>query len=312
MRPSVLLAPALQLFGACAIASEQGTGSIQTGDGVRLQYNQSGPRNGQNILLIPGWRQTAAEWQKQVDYFSYAGYRVTTYDMRGHGESEKPVFGYRISRFASDLNDLLRQLELTDVTVVGHSMGCSVAWAWWDQYRPDHRHSPISSLVLADQPAIMVRNPDWTDEQAAEVSALFSPEEEYALANDMAGQLLGVLQGMFTDTIPKDEFDWIVSQNRKMSDADAATLLLDHGFRDWRDVLPRIDVPTLVLAGNLSIAPPRGVEWIASQIPGAEHYTFTSEEKGSHFAFWENPERFNAVVEDFLERNAPTVEVPGL
>ncbi|KAH6634912.1 Alpha/Beta hydrolase protein [Chaetomium sp. MPI-SDFR-AT-0129] len=310
MGPSIIPAP--HPLGVSAIASEQGTGFVLTQDGVRLQYNQSGPLDGQNIVFIHGWRQTAAQWQKQVDYFSNASFRVTTYDMRGHGESEKPTFGYRVSRLAADLNDLLRQLKLTNVTLVGHSMGCSVAWAWWDQYHHDHRPSPVNSLILVDQPATLARNPNWTDEQAAEVSALFLPNQVYDLANDMAGQLVGLLRSMFTDTIPDAEFDWIVSQNRKMSDANAAALLIDHSFRDWRDVFPCIDVPTLVLAGDLSIAPPRGVEWIASQIPGAEHYTFSSEEKGSHFAFWENPDRFNAVVEDFLKRGAPAVEVPGL
>ncbi|GAB1319335.1 hypothetical protein MFIFM68171_09545 [Madurella fahalii] len=78
-----------------------------------------------------------------------------------------------------------------------------------------------------------------------------------------------------------------------MSDANAAALLLDHAFRDWRDVLPRIAVPALALAG---------VEWVASQMPRGKHYTFSTEGRGSHFAFWENPERFNAVVEEFLRK----------
>jgi pimeloyl-ACP methyl ester carboxylesterase len=304
MKAPLLLAGVLQLF-ACAMAGgHERTGFVRTGDGVRLKYTQNvprGPRRGQELVFIPGWRQTAAEWQKQVDYFSDAGYRVTTYDMRGHGDSEKPAFGYRISRFAADLNDVLEQLRLRDVTIVGHSMGSSIAWAWWDQY--SGAHSRINSLVVADQPAVMVRDPHWTDEQAAEVSAIFTADLVYDIANDMTGQLLGLLQGMFTDSIPQSDFDWVVAQNLKMSDANAAALLIDHAFRDWRDVLPRIDVPALVLAGNVSTFPPAGIEWVASQIPGAESYTFTSEEKGSHFAFWENPERFNAVVEDFLARN---------
>lgn len=56
--------------------------------------------------LHPRLRQPAAEWRKQADHFAAAGYRVTTYDMRGHDESENPNFGYRIGRFAEDLNDL--------------------------------------------------------------------------------------------------------------------------------------------------------------------------------------------------------------
>ncbi|SPN99492.1 related to non-heme chloroperoxidase [Cephalotrichum gorgonifer] len=298
MKLSSLLPSALYLFSATSAALEQRTGVVRTGDGVSLSYTQSGPRRGQQLLFIPGWRQTAAEWRKQVDYFAGAGFRVTTYDMRGHGESEKPDFGYRISRFAADLNDVLEELHLKDVTIVGHSMGCSVAWAWWDQYPKARSH--VSSFVLADQSAVMVRDPHWTEEQAAELSSIFTADAVYDLANDMAAQLPGLVKSMFTSSISESDYQWILSQNTKMSDANAAALLIDHALRDWRDVLPRITVPTLVVAGNASIFPPAGIEWVASQIPGAEHYTFSSEEKGSHFAFWENSGKFNALVEEFL------------
>lgn len=274
------------------------TGLVQTGDGVHLNYTQSGPADGQKILFITGWRQAAAEWRKQVDFFVAAGFQVTTYDMRGHGESEKPDFGYRISRFAADLNDLLAQLHLKDLTIVGHSMGCSVIWALWDQY-PDARKA-IQHLVLADQASVMVRDPHWTDAQAAEVSATFTPIAVYDLANDMGAQTPPLVRSMFTDSISESDYQWILSENEKMSDKNAAALLVDHAFRDWRDVLPRIDVSTLVIAGNASIFPPAGIEWVADQIPGAEHFTFSTEEKGSHFAFWENPDKFNAVVKDFI------------
>ena len=299
MKVSRLFASTL-LLGTTTMALDQHVGHVQTGDGVKLNYTQSGPSDGQQILFIPGWRQAAAEWLKQAEYFADAGFRVTTYDMRGHGESEKPEFGYRISRFAADLNDLLGALNLTKLTIVGHSMGCSIVWAWWDQY--PQAQEVIRNFVFADQASVMVANPHWTDEEAAALSATFSPNQVYDIADDMAAQSPELLKGMFTDSVPDSDFEWILSQNAKMKDENAAALLLDHAFKDWRDVLPRIDVPSLVLAGNASIFPPAGVEWLASQIPSAEQYTFTTEEKGSHFVFWENPEKFNALVEDFITK----------
>ncbi|PKS08562.1 hypothetical protein jhhlp_004948 [Lomentospora prolificans] len=302
MKISTLLTSVLQLLGVSSMGLQQRTGRVQTGDGVHLHYTQVGPRSGQQILFIPGWRQTAAEWRKQVDHFAEAGFLVTTYDMRGHGESEKPSFGYRISRFAADLNDVLRELNLRHLTIVGHSMGSSVVWAWWDQY-PNARYH-VSKLVVVDQSAVMVRDPHWTDSQAAGLAAIFTPGDVYDLADDMAAQLPSLVRGMFTDSISESDYGWILSENTKMSDANAAALLVDHAFRDWRDVLPRIGVPTLAIAGNLSIFPHAGIEWVASQIPGAEHYTFSSEDKGSHFMFWENPDKFNAVVQDFVSTEA--------
>ncbi|KAK3373489.1 Alpha/Beta hydrolase protein [Lasiosphaeria ovina] len=238
------------------------TDTIKTGDGVRLSYNQTGPRNGQQLLFVTGWRQAAVEWRKQVKYFSSVGFRVTTFDMRGHGESDEPDFGYRY---------------------------------------PDARKR-VAKLVLVDQTADIIRDPSWTDAQAALISAIFTPNAVYDLYADiLAGQLEPLVRGMFTSSVSESDFEWFLSQNKKMSDVNAAALLLDHSFKDWRDVLPRISVPTLVLAGEVSVFPHAGIEWIATQVPGARNYTFTAAEKGSHFVFWENPERFNSVLLDFLK-----------
>lgn len=97
-------------------------GNVTTSDGIHLRYVQAGPAAGQKLLLVHGWRQTAAQWRKQIDYFSGAGYRVTAYDMRGHGDSGKSDFGYSLSRFGSDLNDVLNTLDLTNVSIVAHSL----------------------------------------------------------------------------------------------------------------------------------------------------------------------------------------------
>ncbi|RYC78028.1 hypothetical protein BFJ63_vAg19099 [Fusarium oxysporum f. sp. narcissi] len=274
------------------------TGAITTGDGVSLTYSQQGPGNGKQMLFIPGWRQTAAEWKKQVDYFAAAGFRVTTYDMRGHGDSAKPGFGYRVSRFAADLNDLLTKLGLKDLTIVSHSMGCSVTWAFWDQY-PSSRKL-INKLVLVDQSANFVIDPNWPKHKTEELAAIFTPDAVYNTAHDMAAQTPPLVKSMLTSFVSKADYNWIMAQNKKMSDANAATLLIDHAFKDWRDVLPRINVPTLVIAGELSIFPAIGVESVASQIPCAKHYTFSAAEKGSHFMFWENPTKFNSLVKNFV------------
>jgi pimeloyl-ACP methyl ester carboxylesterase len=272
--------------------------SITTGDNCSLAYSQQGPDNGKPLLFIHGWRQTAAQWAKQVSHFSEAGFRVTTYDMRGHGDSEKPPFGYRISRLAADLNDLLTTLQLKGLTIVAHSMGCCVLWAFWDQY-PDS-HKLVKRLVLVDEPATLVSDPNWPEGKDKERAAIFTPDAVFNTAHNMADGLLPLIRSMFSSSITEEEFEWVMEQNRKINDKNAAALLIDHAFNDWSDVLPRINVPTLVISGEISILPAAGVNWVASQIPGAKHYTFSTMEKGSHFMFWENYERFNSLVEGFL------------
>jgi pimeloyl-ACP methyl ester carboxylesterase len=66
-------------------------------------------------------------------------------------------------------------------------------------------------------------------------------------------------------------------------------------------VLPHIDVPTLVLAGEVSHVNPASQKWSAERIPGAQLRTFTAEEGGAHFPFFERPEPFAAALRSFLD-----------
>ncbi|KAH7310734.1 Alpha/Beta hydrolase protein [Stachybotrys elegans] len=273
------------------------TGAITTQDGAKLQYIQAGPADGKQLLLIHGWSQTAAQWRKQLEYFSANGFRVIAYDQRGHGESEKVEFGYRVSRLGTDLNELLIQLDLKDLTIVGHSMGSSVIWSLWDQH-PESR-SRLSKLVFADQASTMVSNPKWTEAEVADISSCFTPLSLFALTNDLENQGEVLVRGMFTESLSESDFQWVMAQNRKLSRDKAAKLLVDHATRDWSDVFPRITVPCFVIGAETSLFPPTGIARIATLLPNAKSYIFKKEEGGNHFMFWENPELFNRLVHEF-------------
>ena len=126
-----------------------------TGDGVRLNYSETG--SGKPLVLIHGWSQCAEEFKHQVAGLSDR-YRVIAYDQRGHGESEKPGFGYKIHRLSKDLHEMLVSLDLRDVNVLGHSMGCSVIWGYWELFGADR----LASLILVDEPPYFTANPVWT------------------------------------------------------------------------------------------------------------------------------------------------------
>jgi len=85
-----------------------------------------------------------------------------------------------------------------------------------------------------------------------------------------------------------------------MAGKDAATLFLNHGCQDWRDIIPRITLPTLVIAGRGSPAPWKSIAWTANQIPGAQLEIFEENEGGSHFMFVENATKFNQIVSTFV------------
>ncbi len=86
----------------------------------------------------------------------------------------------------------------------------------------------------------------------------------------------------------------------KMPRRHAASLMLDHATRDWRDLLKTIRSPTLVVGARQSVFPVESQEWIAQIIPGAQLEIFDSDDGGSHFMCMENAGRFNARVRAFL------------
>jgi non-heme chloroperoxidase len=79
--------------------------------------------SGSPVVLIHGWLLNGDAWEKQTAALLAAGHRVITYDRRGFGRSSKPGLGYNYDTFAADLDALLSALDLTGVSLVGHSMG---------------------------------------------------------------------------------------------------------------------------------------------------------------------------------------------
>lgn len=91
-------------------------------DGVQLHYTDSGG-DGRPIVLIHGWPLSGAAFDANVPALVAAGHRAITYDRRGFGRSDKPAEGYDYDTLASDLNELLTELDLTDAVILGFSMG---------------------------------------------------------------------------------------------------------------------------------------------------------------------------------------------
>jgi len=272
---------------------------FNTTDGVRLHYLEAGL--GKPLVLIHGWSQTAEEFKYQIADLS-SSYRVIAIDQRGHGESEKPGFGYKIHRLSQDLRELLIHLDLTDVTVLGHSMGCSVIWGYTELFGADR----LAKIVLVDESAHLTGNPAWSPDEAEAAGPIFSsPEVTYDTCNALAGSegeetTRALIGGMFTRNFPKDDLEWIFQCNFRMTRQDASILLLNHAFQDWRDIIPRITLPTLVVSGRVSPIPWKSQEWIAQQIKGAQLEIFEEEEGGNHFMFFENPDKFNRIVKEFI------------
>ncbi|MEU8518044.1 alpha/beta hydrolase [Streptomyces sp. NBC_01216] len=272
---------------------------VTTDDGVRLRYLEAG--SGPDMLLVPGWSQTAAQWKHQISDFART-HHVVAVDHRGHGGSDKPDHGYRVARLSTDLHQLIHRLDLTEVVWVAHSMGCALAWSYWDLYGGDR----LARLVLFDEPAVLLRQPYWPDGTAERLGALYGLGQ---IADVVAGLRdpradaealsAGFLDAMWTPAAEESDRAWVVAQNLLLPREYAGRLLFDNVMQDWRDVLPRITVPTLVLGGDDSVIPSAAARAVAAAIPGASVRILR--ERSSHFAFWENPAAFNQEIRSFLD-----------
>jgi pimeloyl-ACP methyl ester carboxylesterase len=231
-------------------------------------------------------------------------YTVVAMDMRGHGESDKPRHGYNVYRMAEDLREFILAQGIEDAFVLGHSMGVKVIWAHIEL----HGTERMAKLVLADDSPSLLDNPTWSVKDRSEVGPMFT----FEALNHVALQLVGadshrvthaLLQKMFTPSYRErapEEFEWVVVENLKMPRDRAVQLLFANAATDWREVIKRIDVPTLVMGGELSTHRIEVIRWEASQIKGAKLKIWSAAERGSHFVFLENPQAFNSAVVEFL------------
>jgi len=108
---------------------------------IEIYYEDHG--SGSPVVLIHGWPLNGDAWEKQTAALLAAGHRVITYDRRGFGRSSKPGVGYNYDTFAADLNALLSALDLTGVSLVGHSMGTGEITRYIGKYGTKRLHKAV-------------------------------------------------------------------------------------------------------------------------------------------------------------------------
>lgn len=127
--------------------------NIITDDGTKISYVDVG--NGRPLVYINGFGEDVASAHHLIENWSQ-NFRCMTYDHRGFGKSElSPSIG--VERSAQDLHMLLETLDLKDVSLVGYSMGGSVAFSYVEQFGT----SRLGRLVLADTAPKLINENDW-------------------------------------------------------------------------------------------------------------------------------------------------------
>ena len=215
-------------------------------DAVRLHVEDSGG-SGRPVVLIHGWPLSTEAWQAQIPVLRDAGYRVVAYDRRGFGRSDKPESGYGYDTLADDLQRVMIQCDLQDVTLVGFSMGGGEV----ARYIARHGQSRLRSVVFASAvpPYLMqtADNPDGplTPEKAQEKSAAFERDrhayfEQFATAFFSAD---GVLQ------VTEPQRQEAVALCEQAAQHAALACMKSFASTDFREDLKELTVPVLVIHG---------------------------------------------------------------
>ena len=92
-----------------------------TRDAAEIYYKDWG--TGRAIVFSHGWPLSSDAFEDQMFFLAQRGFRCIAHDRRGHGRSSQPWDGIDMDQYADDLAELLTQLDLTDVVLVGHSTG---------------------------------------------------------------------------------------------------------------------------------------------------------------------------------------------
>lgn len=126
-------------------------------DGTRLVGDIVGAPEAPEILFIHGLRQSRLSWDRQYDDPALAGFRKVRFDLRGHGDSDKPVSpgSYAdMGRWADDIAAVIEAAKLRRPVLVGWSLGGFVAGAYLDK----HSDTKIAGINLVD--AVTKLSPD--------------------------------------------------------------------------------------------------------------------------------------------------------
>ncbi|MFD6157015.1 alpha/beta fold hydrolase [Nocardia sp. NPDC060256] len=212
--------------------------ALTTTDGTTLFYRDYG--TGRPVVFVHSMLMSSDMWQHQMLHLAEHGHRAIAYDRRGHGRSDDPGRGYDFDTLADDLAALLDRLDLTEVTLVGHSMGGGEVI----RYLTRHGAQRISRIALvgATAPHLSVDPPladALLDQLRTDYGRWVAGNAALSFGNDLPGCDIPQLEQEATIR------DWMRVSLHAAVECTRANLAAD--FRAEARV---ITVPTLVLHGD--------------------------------------------------------------
>ena len=235
---------------------------IETHDGVRLFWTEWG--EGPPVLFLHSWAMETRMWDYQFAALAEAGFRCLGYDRRGHGRSDLPANGYDFDTFADDLSAVIDALDLCDLTLVGHSMGCNEI----ARYLARHGDARVARVAfLAPVTPCLLQRPDNPAGLPAEAFAAMRA----AWARDFQGWIAENTDGFFVPETSPALKRWGAEMLARTPLTVALACNEALTAEDFRADVAAIRVPTLILHGDADVSAPLALtgEATAALIDGA-------------------------------------------
>lgn len=257
----------------------------QVQDVAGITYLSEG--QGVPILFLHGIAGAARQFSPQLAAFGLS-HRAIAWDMPGHGHSA-PLPLVTINALAASLGAFIAALGLERPILVGHSLGGMIV----QRLLLEAPHIARAVVLSQTCAAFGGRDSGWAD---AFIRERLAPLDEGRTMSELAPAMASAQMAPNPDPAALALAQDCIAHTPESSYRDA--ILASRGF-DLRAALPRIAVPTLLIAGALDqAAPTPAIQRMASQIPGATCIVLNGV---GHLAHLEAPGRFNAAIKDFLD-----------
>lgn len=268
---------------------------IETAKNVKLYVKDYG--KGKPVILIHGWPLSNEMWEYQVEFLVRNNYRVIAYDRRGFGKSSQPWEGYDYDTLTDDLSEIINQLELENVTLVGFSMGGGEVVRYFSRYQGKGvaKAALISSII----PFLLKTedNPEGHPREKSETTAAAIKEDRIGFVDNFGKTFFGV------NIINKPLSTALLEYYRMLCSfaSPHATLKCaeSFSFTDFRDELSAVTVPTLIIHGNddkivpIDLTSKKASEAIANN-------TYIVYEGAPHGLFYTDRDKLNEDLLEFL------------
>jgi len=262
---------------------------------VNLYYEDHG--SGSPVVLIHGWPLSGASWEKQTAALLAAGHRVITYDRRGFGRSSRPAVGYNYDTFASDLDKLLRELDLKEVALVGFSMGSGEVTRYIGKYGTRRVRKAVLIGTLGPYLVKAADNPEGVDVKVFE-------DIKAALRADRPAFLMEFLRNFYNYDVTGGTLvsERVLEENWNVAvgaSAVGTVACVDCWIEDFRKNIANNTVPTLILHGDADrILPPDATSRRQAKL--VKNVKFVELVGGPHGVLWTHADQINSELVRFL------------